>query len=72
MKYEEYQKIINNAMCDYVNAGGSTFSLFKVQKRYKFDIEDKTMPSEKVDKLIDPLPKGIRLVGCKWGVDEWY
>ena len=22
--------------------------------------------------LKDPLPKGIRLVGCKWGVDEWY
>lgn len=82
MKYEEYQKIINDAMYDYVNAGGSTFSLFKVQKRYKFDIEDKTMPSERVDRLIDkavqainfkdPLPKGIRLVGCKWGADEWY
>ena len=82
MECKEYMKIINDAMYEYINAGGSPFYILGLQKRYKFDVEDKTLPHEKVEKMVDkavqaigmkdPLPKGIRLVGCKWGVDEWY
>lgn len=53
MKYEEYQKIIKNAMYDYVNAGGSTFSLFKVQKDINLKSKIKQChPKRQIDLLI--------------------
>ena len=41
MEHAEYKKILDEAMVDYVNNGGSVFYMGCVVKEYIFDYEDK-------------------------------
>lgn len=76
MKYEEYKKILDNGMVEYVNSGHSTFYIGNVIKEYIFDYENELLPSDSKKNLSDkamqaiiarkPLPEGIRLVRCIW------
>ena len=43
MEHAEYKKILDEAMVDYVNNGGSVFYMGCVVKEYIFDYEDKNM-----------------------------
>lgn len=76
MEYAEYKKILDKAMIDYVNNGGSVFYMSNVVKEYIFDYEDEIMAYETrrylEDKAIKAiiskkqLPDGIRLKQCIW------
>lgn len=76
MEHAEYKKILDNAMIDYVNNGGSVFYMNSVVKEYIFDYEDENMAYELrrhlEDKAIQAimekkrLPEGIRLKQCIW------
>ena len=76
MEYAEYKGILNKAMVDYVNGGGSVFHMGSVTKEYIFDYEDTKLPIENKHNLENkaiqammknqPLPKGIRLLSCVW------
>lgn len=76
MKYEEYKKILDNGMVEYINSGRSTFYIGNVIKEYIFDYENELLPSDSKKNLSDkamqaiiarkPLPEGIRLVRCIW------
>lgn len=76
MEYAEYKKILDQAMLDYVNSGGSVFYMGNVTKEYIFDYKDETMAYETRTRLEDKaikaiiekkgLPEGIRLKRCIW------
>lgn len=76
MKYEEYKKILDDGMVEYVNKGGSTFYIGNAIKEYFFEYENELLPSDGKKNLSDkavqaiivhkPLPEGIRLVRCVW------
>lgn len=76
MEYVEYKKILDQAMVDYVNSGGSVFYMDNVTKEYIFDYEEKDMAYETRTRLEDKaikaimekkrLPEGIRLKQCIW------
>jgi hypothetical protein len=76
MEYAEYKKILDQAMLDYVNSGGSVFHMDSVIKEYIFDYDDKNMAYEIQTRLEDKaikaiiektrLPEGIRLKQCIW------
>lgn len=76
MEHAEYKKILDKAMIDYVNNGGSVFYMNCVVKEYIFDYEDENMAYELrrhlEDKAIQAimekkrLPEGIRLKQCIW------
>lgn len=76
MEYKEYEKILEQAMVDYVNSGGSVYYLGSVTKEYIFsydnelDADDhkKNLSDKAVRAIIkkEPLPKGIRLEKCIW------
>lgn len=76
MKYEEYKRIINDGMVEYVNKGGSTFYIGNAFKEYFFEYENESLPNDSKKSLSDKaiqaigeqkvLPQGIRLVGCIW------
>lgn len=76
MEYTEYKPILDDAMVDYVNRGGSTYYIGNVLKEYVFEYENKILPFEEKRKLEDKavqailekktLPKGIFLRKCKW------
>lgn len=76
MEHAEYKKILDEAMVDYVNNGGSVFYMGCVVKEYIFDYEDKNMAYDTRRRLEDKaiiaimekkrLPDGIRLKKCIW------
>lgn len=76
MEYAEYKKILDEAMIDYVNSGGSVFYINRVVKEYIFDYEDENMAYDSRRRLEDKaikaimekkrLPEGIRLKQCIW------
>lgn len=76
MEYVEYKKILDQAMVDYVNNGGSVFYMDNATKEYVFDYENKNMAYETRTRLEDKaikaimekkrLPEGIRLKQCIW------
>lgn len=76
MEHAEYKKILDNAMIDYVNNGGSVFYMNSVVKEYIFDYEDENMSYDSRRRLEDKavrsimekkrLPEGIRLKKCIW------
>lgn len=76
MKYEEYKKILDDGMVEYVNKGYSTFYVGNAVKEYVLDYEDDMLPCDEKKNLSDkaiqtiiahkPLPEGIRLVQCIW------
>ncbi len=76
MEYVEYKKILDQAMVDYVNNGGSVFFMDNVTKEYVFDYDNKNMAYETCTRLEDKaikaimekkrLPEGIRLKQCIW------
>ena len=76
MEHLEYQKILDEAMIDYINSGGSVLYMGNVVKEYIFDYDDENMAYEArrylEDKAIKAiiekknLPEGIRLKQCIW------
>lgn len=76
MEYKEYKKILDKALVDYVNGGGSVFYMGSVVKEYIFDYDDENMAYEARTRLEDKaikaitekkkLPEGIRLKQCIW------
>lgn len=76
MEYAEYKKILDKAMVEYVNNGGSVFYMGLVVKEYIFDYENENMEYDKRRRLEDKaivaimdkkrLPDGIRLKQCIW------
>ena len=76
MEHAEYKKILDQAMVDYVNGGGSVFYMGSVTQEYIFDYDDKNMAYEARTRLEDKavkaitekkkLPEGIRLKQCLW------
>lgn len=76
MEYEEYKKILDKAMVDYVNNGGSVFYMASVIKEYIFKYDDDLMADDIRKQLNDKaikaivnkqkLPQGITLEKCIW------
>lgn len=76
MKYTEYKKILDKAMVEYINSGGSVFYMGSVIKEYIFDHDNENMAYEARRRLEDRairaitekknLPEGIRLKQCIW------
>lgn len=76
MEYGEYKKILDQAMLDYVNSGGSLLYMGSVLKEYIFDYDNKNMAYDSRRRLEDKaikaiiekkrLPEGIRLKRCIW------
>ena len=76
MEYAEYKKILDEAMIDYVNSGGSVFYMNRVVKEYIFDYDNEPMAYDSRRRLEDKaikaimekkrLPEGIRLKQCIW------
>lgn len=76
MEHVEYKKILDQAMIDYVNSGGSVFHMDSVTKEYIFDYDNENMAYEACTRLEDKairaiiekkiLPEGIRLKQCIW------
>lgn len=76
MEYTEYKKILDKAMFDYVNSGGSVFYINCVTKEYVFDYENEKMAYDSRTRLESQavraitekkrLPDGIRLKECIW------
>ena len=76
MEYEEYKKILDRAMVDYVNNGGSVFYIATEIKEYIFKYEDDLMADDIKRQLNDKaikaivnkqkLPQGITLEKCIW------
>ena len=76
MEYVEYKKILDAAMIDYVNSGGSVYYKGNVVKEYFFVYEDDDMSYDKrcsldnkaIIAIMDnkALPSGIRLKKCIW------
>jgi len=76
MEYTVYKKILDQAMIDYINNGGSVFYMDNVTKEYIFDYEEKDIAYETRTRLEDKaikaimekkrLPEGIRLKQCIW------
>ena len=75
MEYAEYKAILDEALCDYVNRGGSVFYMSCVKKEYIFSYEDekdncpmaydtkKHLSNKAIQAIMkkEKLPKGIRL-----------
>ena len=76
MEYTDYKKILDDALVDYVNSGGSVFYMGSVKKEYIFDYDDKNILYEARTRIEDKaiktitekkkLPEGIRLKQCIW------
>jgi len=76
MEHAEYKKILDKAMADYVNSGGSVFYMASVVKEYIFDYDNENMAYEARRSLEDKaikaitekknLPDGIQLKQCIW------
>ena len=76
MEYTDYKEILDKAMIDYVNSGGSVFYMNCVIKEYIFDYDNENMAydtrtyleGKAVKAIIDKkrLPDGIRLKKCIW------
>lgn len=75
MEYAEYKGILDKALADYVNNGGSVYYIGSALKEYFFDYDDSNLSADKKEYLENkavqamiakkPLPKGIRLVNCQ-------
>lgn len=76
MEYAEYKGILDAALTDYINNGGSVFYMADAVKEYIFDYDNGTMPFDTKNRLEDKavkaitekkkLPDGVRLVKCIW------
>ena len=76
MEYAEYKSILDAALMDYINNGGSVFYMADAVKEYIFEYDNQTMPYETRNRLEDKavkaitekkkLPDGVRLVKCIW------
>jgi len=76
MEYTEYEKILDKAMVDYINGGGSVLYMGRVVKEYIFEYDNENMAYETRKHLEDKairaimekkkLPDGIRLKQCIW------
>lgn len=76
MEYTEYKQILDAAMVDYVNSGGSVFYMGSVVKEYIFEYDNENMAYDSRRRLEDKaviaiaekkrLPEGIRLKKCIW------
>ena len=78
MRYEDYKKILDQAMIDYVNGGGSIFYMSCVKKEYIFSYEEeksgvpmaadtkKHLSYKAIQAMLkkEPLTKGIKLEQC--------
>ena len=75
MQYTEYKKIIDDALVEYVNDGGSTFYIGNARKEYFFEYDNPLLPHDIKKNLSDKavqcilknkdLPDGIKLVKVK-------
>lgn len=74
MEYAEYKKILDEAIVDYVNNGGSVFYMVRATKEYIFTYENEELPCKYKENLNSKavqaitnrqkLPSGIRLEKC--------
>lgn len=72
MEYNEYKDVINAAMLDYMDRGGSLYRIPLVVTEYIFEYEKENISYEEKKKLEDKaimcikkrekLPKGIKLI----------
>ena len=46
MEYAEYKSILDGALTDYINNGGSVFYMADAVKEYIFDYDNGNMPYE--------------------------
>ena len=73
MEYAEYKEILDKALADYVNNGGSVYYIGNAMKEYFFEYNG-LISADKQDRLNNkaiqamlekkPLPEGIRLTQC--------
>jgi len=76
MEYKEYKSILDAALVDYINNGGSVFYMGSAVKEYIFEYDNESMECDmrgcfenKAVKAITEkknLPDGIRLKQCIW------
>lgn len=74
MEYKEYKEIIDTALLDYINGGGSLYYIGNARQEYIFSYDDKNLSyddqkymSEAAAQAIiskKKLPSGVRLEKC--------
>lgn len=74
MEYSEYKDILDQALLDYINGGGSIYYITNTVREYIFSYENENLPDDNKKNLSDKavqmilkrkaLPKGIRLEKC--------
>lgn len=74
MEYIEYKDILDQALLDYINGGGSIYYITNTVREYIFAYENENLPDDDKKNLSDKavqmilknkaLPKGIRLEKC--------
>ena len=74
MEYKEYKEIIDAALLDYINGGGSLYYIGNVRQEYIFSYDDKNLSYDDQKRLSDKavqaiiskkkLPSGVRLEKC--------
>lgn len=74
MEYSEYKDILDQALLDYINGGGSIYYITNTVREYIFSYENENLPDDSKKNLSDKavqmilkrkaLPKGIRLEKC--------
>lgn len=74
MEYSEYKDILDQALLDYINGGGSIYYITNTVREYIFSYENENLPDDDKKNLSDKavqmilkrkaLPKGIRLEKC--------
>ena len=74
MEYIEYKDILDQALLDYINSGGSIYYITNTVREYIFSYENENLPDDNKKNLSDKavqmilkrkdLPKGIRLEKC--------
>lgn len=74
MEYNEYKDILDQALLDYINSGGSIYFIGNTVREYEFSYDCENLPEDTKKNLSDKavqmilkkkaLPKGIRLERC--------
>lgn len=74
MEYKEYKEIIDVALLDYINSGGSLYYIGNARQEYIFSYDDKNLSYDDQKRLSDKavqaiiskkkLPSGVRLEKC--------
>lgn len=76
MEYADYKEILDRAMVDYVNQGGSVFHIDGIIREYTFTYSDENLSADAKERLDNKavqaivnkqkLPSGVKLEQCIW------